>query len=181
MTTQPSTYSTATVGNTVSSTLSVSSMFLASFFIITSFLICFVNIFTIAVIWRSWKSSSAAINSLIVNLFVADIAVGIMLSGHSIFLIVPNLTGIRYACVTHSALLNVTCQVAISSLLLVTVDRFVAIAMPFYYVEKGSIPCLRTCIAGSWMYAIAVGGGLFAWHRWPVGDCSVDKLYPPGL
>ena len=181
MSAQPPTYSTVTVGNTALSTLTVSSMIFASIFIIISLLICFVNVFTIAVIWRSWKSSWPTINSLIVNLFVADIALGIMLPSNAIFLLVPSLTDIRYACVTRYALLNVANIVTISSLFLVTVDRFVAIAMPFYYVKKGSIPYLRICIGGSWMYSIAVGGGLFAWHRWPVGNCNLEKLYPTGL
>ena len=181
MSAQPSTYSAATVGNTVSLTLPISSMSFASIFSIGSFLICVINVFTIVIVWRNWKSSSATINSLIVNLFVADIAQEIMLPGHAIFYLVPRLARIRYLCVVRFALLHVTNTAAVFSLFLVTVDRFVAVTMPFYYVEKDSLPYLRICIAGSWIYAIVVGGILFAWHRWPVSGCSLEKLYPPCL
>ena len=159
--------------------LSVLSIAMATLFLIESILILFLNGFAVITI-ASNKKMQTRVNKVILSLLAADLLISVMLPFHASFLIVPSLTLNHYACVLRYAINYVAILTSVLSLLLVTCDRYVAIAHPYHYSKHGSLPHLNLFIAGIWIYSLSYGITIFFWHRWPVA-CNPEVIMYPGI
>ena len=160
------------------SSLPLLSVVLAAFFLIESAFIMFLNGFAVITIVMNPKMQTR-VNKVILSLLTADLLISFMLPFHASFLILPSLSINRYACVIRYAINYVLCLSSVLSLLLITCDRYVAIAHPFHYNNHGSLPRLNIFLAGIWIYSIGYGIAVILWHRWPVA-CNPETVMPPG-
>ena len=157
---------------------SLFAIILATFFLIESVFILYLNGFAIVVIIAK-KKMQTRVNKVILSLLVADLFIGVELPFHASFLLVPTLSLNHYACVIRYAI-NYFCVLAsVLSLLLITIDRYVAIVHPYHYLKHGSLPRHNLFLVGIWAYSFGYGIAVILWHRWPVA-CNPESIMPPG-
>ena len=155
------------------------SIILATFFLIESILILYLNGFAVIVIIRRKKMLNRK-SKVVLSLLVADLLIGAELPYHASFLIVPSLSLNHYACVIRFAINYVVILASMLSLLLVTLERYIAIAHPYHHSKHGSLPRLKLFVSGIWIYSLSYGVAVIFWHRWPV-TCNPETVMPPGI
>ena len=157
---------------------SVLSIAMATLYLVESVLILFLNGFAVIFIVSN-KKMQTQVNKVILSLLTADLLISAMLPFHASFLIIPSLSLNHYACVLRYAINYVAILTSVLSLLMVTCDRYVAIAHPYYYSKHGSLQHLNVFIAGIWIYSLGYGLTVILWHHWPVA-CNPEVVMYPG-
>ena len=158
---------------------SLLSIILACLFLIESVFIILLNGFAVVTILINPKLQTR-VNKIILSLLSADIFLSTIIPFHASFLLVPSLSLNHYACVIRTSLNYVLCLASAFSVVLVTLDRYVAIIYPYHYSNHGSLPRLNLFIAGIWLYSLGYGVAVILWHRWPVA-CNPETIMPPGI
>ena len=158
---------------------SLLSIILGSFFLIQSIFVIFLNGFAVITILMNPKMQTQ-VNKVILSLLLADLLLGAFVPFHASFLLVPSLSLNRYTCVIRTSVSYFLCLASACSLMLITLNRYVAIIYPYHYSNHGSLPRLNLFIAGIWIYSLGYGVAVILWHRWPV-VCNPETVMPPGI
>ena len=122
-------------------------------------------------------------NYLIFNLAVADLLVGLGLPYLATFHIVPQLNFMKYACLVRYFIISATCLESSWTLVLISLDRFLAIEFPLrytYYINNNRT--IAIAIGVTWIYTILFTltpmMGWNAWYREP-SICTYADLMDP--
>ena len=113
-------------------------------------------------------------NDFIISLSFADLLIGIM--SLVLYVAVQSLDPI--SCITRFVVIAFNLMSSVTSLLLVTVDRYVAITYPMFYYARGGLPCSTGLIFISWLFAAIASIILFFWRK-PFTVCDFVSLVMP--
>ena len=116
------------------------------------------------------------VNNFIISLAVADLIIGL---SYAIFSFLTSLGANPIICLIRLTSLVVNFLASIGNLLLVSVDRYVAISYPMYYHTRGSLPGAPFLIGATWVYALLAGLILIVWHNEPITGCDIVFLVKP--
>lgn len=63
------------------------------------------------------------------------------------------------------------------NVVLMTIDRYVAVVHPFIYVKYGnSLPVVRWLIGAMWVYSLGVGASFFIYNKWTPESYCIPEL-----
>ena len=116
------------------------------------------------------------VNTFLASLASADLIVGL---SYAIFPLIVSLSTNPVVCVFRLSLLIIYFLASIGNLLLITIDRYVAISYPMYYHSRGSLPGAKYLIAAIWLYALIAGLILILWHNEPAMGCDFVLIVKP--
>ena len=81
-------------------------------------------------------------------------------------------------CLVRFAAIAVNLIASVCNLLLVTIDRYVAISYPFFYHSRGSLPGSLYLIIFTWLFSVTGGLTFALWHNQTV-FCDFVMLVKP--
>ena len=125
---------------------------------------------------KSHESVRAKVNDIVLSLAVADLCVGLTLPYHSTFFLDPSITQNRVACFLRVSITLQHVMASVFNLLLVTIDRYVAILHPYIYYQKGSLPRARLLIVVVWSYSVFACSIVCYWNYGPRYMCSLTEI-----
>lgn len=128
---------------------------------LVAFLPCIIGNSLVFVVMAKDKKLRTTTNKLILSLAIADITVGLVVIPIQILLLTPN--GINHTnafCMIHRFMVTFPLGCSLTAVLLLSVDRYIALVHPFMYVERVTSKIVRLSIVGSWMLMFALS--------WPV-------------
>lgn len=123
------------------------------------------NILTIYAVY-STPSLQTPTNNFVISLAMADLIVGVMMPLHSAFLVTPSLPYNKWACLVRITCLLTPCCASIFSLLLIAVDRHIAILDPLHYQTRMSSRKSKILILIVWIYVVFLGVLVLFWNSW---------------
>ena len=141
----------------------------------------FGNALVIAAV-RGYRRLRNTTNKLVCSLALSDIGVALCLPFLVMFNLSPELKERRMACIFRYQL--IICMVSISqfTLVLVSVDRFVAVHFPLRYHALLSRKRVISMIAAVWAYSIAIALipvlGVSEWHGRSWAKCELEHILP---
>ena len=125
----------------------------------------------------------SSIHTLIGNLAVSDLIVGAILFPFSIIAAAADLNSHKYVCLTKAFILVLSIGGTCYGLLLVSVDRFIAICYPMQYVQFFTKRRLFFMLTSGWCYvAFWACLPLSGWNFYDVNlpfNCFTDRVFTP--
>ena len=103
---------------------------------------------------------------------------GLITPSHILDVYFPQLEATnRFLCLSYYAGNNLAVAICNLNILLVTMDRYVAIVHPFTYVQYGnSLPCLRWFIGAIWIYSVCTSASHFIYNKWTENSLCLMAL-----
>ncbi|XP_068602503.1 trace amine-associated receptor 13c-like [Brachionichthys hirsutus] len=102
-----------------------------------------------------FKQLHTSTNLLLLSLGVSDFCVGLL-----IVFQIAHIDGCWFwediVCVVYSVLGHVTTSASIETMVLISIDRYVAICHPLHYSTKVTIKRINVCICLCWMFSVLV-------------------------
>ena len=139
----------------------------------------FGNALVIAAIHRFPKLRNTT-NKLVYSLALSDIGVGLCLPFLILFNLSPQLKEHKMACIFRYQLIIAMASLSQFTLVLVSVDRFVAIQFPLRYHALLSRRRISAMIAFVWVYSILIAVipifGLNEWDRDSWAKCELEHI-----
>ncbi|XP_068602521.1 trace amine-associated receptor 13c-like [Brachionichthys hirsutus] len=134
-----------------------------------------------------FKQLHTSTNLLLLSLVVSDFCVGLL-----IVFQIAHIDGCWFwediVCVVYSVLGHVTTSASIETMVLISIDRYVAICHPLHYSTKVTIKIINVCICLCWMFCVLVHclilmNNLEKPGRFNscVGQCVINLNYASGL
>lgn len=121
---------------------------------ILGFLIVFCNATILIAIKR--KRSLHTVTSVFVgNLATADLLVGMTIGPLSV-LNTLKLPKVKLGCIFTYTFIGILTNVSIITLLSVTVERFIAIRWPYFYIKSITVPRSFKAVGGIWVFGISL-------------------------
>ena len=128
-------------------------------------------------------SVRSSIHTLIANLAVSDLIVGAILLPVCIVTDLADLDANKYVCLTKASILVLSIGGTCYGLLLVSVDRFIAICYPLQYVNAFTKRRLIFILASGWSYvALFAIFPLTGWNYYDRNlpyNCGTDEVFTP--
>ena len=139
------------------------------------------NTLTIVAIRRTPRLQTNT-NQFVVSLSVADLTLGIGMPFHAAWYVVNALRSSKYVCLIRLFLAFTSAAASILNLLLISIDRYVAVLHPLHYPTLVTPVRVKALIAISWVYALLLGGAVFLTEEWHLETgCaiiySVSRVY----
>ena len=167
-----------TVSNGISATANATVSFVIQ--VILCVLIIISNIIAIVICTREgYETVRAKVNDIVLSLAVADLCVGLALPFHASFFEDPTMTKNRAACFLRVSVTLQHVMASVLNLLLVTIDRYVAILHPYVYYSKGSLPQARLLIVLVWSYSVFVCSVVCYWNKGARLQCALADIVTP--
>ncbi|KAK2149114.1 hypothetical protein LSH36_467g04063 [Paralvinella palmiformis] len=141
----------------------------------------FGNALVIAAVHR-YRRLRNTTNKLVCSLALSDIGVGLCFPFLILFNLLPQIKEHRMACIFRYQL--IICMVSISqfTLVLVSVDRFVAIHFPLRYHALLSRNRVTAMIVSVWIYSVAIAVipmfGMNEWQSYSWAKCELENILP---
>ena len=130
-----------------------------------------------------YNGALSSIHTLIGNLAVSDLIVGAVLLPFCIVTSAAELDASKYVCLTKASILILSIGGTCYGLLLISVDRFIAICYPMQYAEAFTKRRLIVILASGWSYVIIFA--VFPLSGWNFYDrnlpysCGTDQVFTP--
>ena len=125
----------------------------------------------------------SSIHTLIGNLSVSDLIVGAILFPLSIITSAADLNSHKYVCLTKEFIIVLSIGGTCYGLLLVSVDRFIAICYPMQYVQFFTKRRLFVLLTSGWCYVVFWAClPLSGWNFYDVNlpyTCFTDRVFTP--
>ena len=148
--------------------------------LILSVLIIVSNTVAIVICTREGNETvRVKVNDIVLSLAVADLCVGLTLPYHASFFFDSSLAKNRVGCFLRVSLTLQHVMASVLNLLLVTIDRYVAILHPYIYYAKGSLPKARLLIVLVWSYSVLVSSIIFFWYKGSRTSCALADIITP--
>lgn len=125
-----------------------------------------------------FKRLRTRINVLIANLAVSDLLVGIVMIPYDLnFMFNTSLRQNKLTCLLRHTFEIAFIGSSVLNLLVISIERYLAIVHPLFHVKKSTKNWLATLIASSWVISILVAClPLFGWNSWYPG-VPCDPMY----
>ncbi|XP_064618184.1 adenosine receptor A3-like [Liolophura sinensis] len=127
------------------------------------------NLLVIITISRSrylWSFTS----KFVVNLAIADLALGLCLPYEALVILLPGLQFNRLGCLYSFCVIIFSSTASLLCLVITVFDRFLFVCYPFQYIIVMSNRLIYSLIALSWVYAFVLSHlPIFGWNAWQVG------------
>lgn len=133
------------------------------------FIIISGNVLTILAVNLTRSLSKRNSNKCVLNLAVSDLTVGLTLPYHIAFYSNESLRASKITCIMKFCLIILTCSASISSVIIVAVDRYIAILYPLHYNKYMSKLVLRSLMVVGWMASVTVSAVPIFWNEWHEG------------
>lgn len=111
---------------------------------------------------------------LVANLAVSDLGMGvymIVLFPFQVLIDAPSLF-----CMFAKYYVNIVIVQSYVALLMITIDRYIAVTRPLHYHQTVTYGILRSAIASSWTYSVILSTTVFINDRWFVGSACAYEL-----
>ncbi|XP_026232421.1 trace amine-associated receptor 13c-like [Anabas testudineus] len=121
---------------------------------------CFMSLFTavlnllVIIAISHYRQLHTPTNLLLLSLAVADFTVGLQQMPFGILIWHGCWSLGDVACALNSLLGYITTSVSVGNMLLISVDRYLAICKPMYYPTKVTVSAVRLCVFLCWMVSI---------------------------
>ena len=117
-------------------------------------------------------------NDFVLSLAIADLMVGLYMPCFSAVYFFPSLSLNYLYCNFRNFLQLAHVMASILSILLITIDRYVAIIYPLTYYKTGSLPCSRLLIAVIWIFSIFSTMTIMFWNKGVNFGCTfIGTIY----
>ena len=125
---------------------------------------------------KNYESVRVKVNDIVLSLAVADLLVGLALPYHSTVFVDQKITQNSVACFLRVSITLQHVMASVFNLLLVTIDRYVAILHPYIYYKAGSLPRARLFIVLVWSYSVFACSIVCYWNYGPRYMCSLTEI-----
>ncbi|XP_032672968.1 tyramine/octopamine receptor [Odontomachus brunneus] len=137
------------------------------------------NVLTIVAIAMTRRLKSVVSNYFVFNLAVSDLLVGITLPYHLAFYVHDPLSHTFSICISRFVLTSVACGGSIYNIMVIAIDRYIAIVHPLSYNAYATRRRVLLIIAGTWFCTISVSSIPIYWHRFsPNSTCEFETVFP---
>ena len=137
------------------------------------------NTLVIVAVWR-YPSLQTVTNQFVVSLAVADLLVGLVLPYHASVYLLPSLNNQKYFCIGRFSSLFLPCCASFGNLLLISVDRFIAIMYPLRYLSVMTHQLATFLIVCDWVQATIQSSVPLYSNQWQEdADCLVTTVLWP--
>ncbi|XP_066151457.1 histamine H2 receptor [Euwallacea fornicatus] len=137
------------------------------------------NLLTISAILSTRKLSSVVANQLVFSLAVSDLFVGLTIPYHMAFYIVTDFGSGKINCLLRFVLISFACSSSISNLLVIAVDRYVAIVYPLHYNRLITRKTALIFTIFAWSLSFSVAAIPLLWNDWRAGiSCDMFEVIP---
>ena len=130
-----------------------------------------------------YNGARSIIHTLIGNLAVSDLIVGAILFPLSIVTSAADLNSHKYVCLTKEFIMVLSIGGTCYGLLLVSLDRFIAICYPMQYVQFFTKRCLFVLLTSGWCYVVFWAClPLSGWNFYDINlpySCFTDRVFTP--
>jgi hypothetical protein len=118
------------------------------------------------------------VNEIVISLAVADTlyVCNIPLHVVDVYFVTIEVTN-RTVCLLIFACDYTVMILSNLNVVLMTIDRYVAVVHPFIYVKYGnSLPVVRWLIGAMWVYSLGVGASFFIYNKWTPESYCIPEL-----
>lgn len=142
---------------------------IVSFQLLLSLFIICGNLLVILTISKSrhlWSVTS----KFVVNLAIADLALGLCLPYEALVILLPGLQFNRLGCLYSFSVIIFSSTASLLCLVITVLDRFLSVCFPFQYFLVMSNRMIYSLMAISWTYAFVLSHlPIFGWDAWQIG------------
>lgn len=132
------------------------------------------NVMTIMAVTMCRNLKKRISNKCILNLAVSDLTVGLTLPYHIAFYLSAKLRNDKETCIMKFALIILACSASIVNVIVVAVDRYIAILYPLHYTKYMSKFVIRILMAIAWTASISVSIVPVFWNHWEPSEACCD-------
>lgn len=137
------------------------------------------NVLTIVAIAVTRRLRSVVSNYFVLNLAVSDLLVGVSMPYHLAFYVNDALSHDELICVSRFVLISVACGGSIYNIIVIAIDRYIAIVHPLSYNAHATTKRMLLVIAGMWLCTIGVSSIPFYWNRFnATSTCEFETVLP---
>lgn len=130
--------------------------------------------------WMKFKILRRRSNILIVNLALADIMVGLFTIPYEILsYIFPQMASTEWTCILRYALYTLFLLTSITTLLAISIERYIAIIHPLLYLKHVTGARIVVVVVTMWLVNIAYCvAPVLGWNSWQFGIvCMIHKVF----
>ncbi|XP_011150892.1 tyramine/octopamine receptor [Harpegnathos saltator] len=137
------------------------------------------NVLTIVAIAVTRRLRNVVSNFFVLNLAVSDLLVGMALPYHLAFYVNDALSHEELICVSRFVLISLACGGSIYNIMVIAIDRYVAIVHPLSYNNYATRRRMLFIIAGTWLCTIGVSSIPIYWNRFSAtSTCELETVLP---
>lgn len=137
------------------------------------------NVLTILAIAVTRRLRHVVSNYFILNLAVSDLLVGISLPYHLAFYVNSALNHVELICILRFVIISLACGGSIYNLIVIAIDRYIAIVHPLSYNAYATRRRVLLIIAITWICTISVSSIPIYWNRFdPTSTCELETVLP---
>lgn len=138
------------------------------------FLIVTGNVMTIMAVTMCRNLKKRVSNKCILNLAVSDLTVGLTLPYHIAFYLNAKLRNEKETCIMKFALIILACSASIVNVIIVAVDRYIAILYPLHYTKYMSKLVIRVLMIIAWTASVSISIVPVFWNNWKSSEACCD-------
>jgi len=137
------------------------------------------NVLTILAITWARRLRNVASNYFILNLAVSDLMVGVTLPYHLAFYVDSTLHHNKSVCISRFVMFSIACGGSIYNLIVIAIDRYVAIVHPLSYNAYATKRRVLLIIVIAWICTMAVSSIPIYWNCFDTADmCELESVLP---
>jgi len=130
----------------------------------------------LAIVW-SRRLRNVISNYFIINLAASDLMVGLMLPYHAAFYIEHELNYDKPICILRFVIINVGCIGSIYNLIVIAIDRYIAILHPLSYNIHATQKHVMLIIVVTWIYTMSMSSIPIYWNEFDASkECELKAL-----
>ncbi|XP_014477332.1 PREDICTED: octopamine receptor 1 [Dinoponera quadriceps] len=137
------------------------------------------NVLTIVAIAMTRRLRNVVSNYFVLNLAVSDLLVGVSLPYHLAFYMDDQLSHEKLICVLRFVLISVACGGSIMNIMVIAIDRYVAIVHPLSYNAYATTKRMLLIVAGTWICTVGMSSIPIYWNRFDESStCEFETVLP---
>lgn len=137
------------------------------------------NVLTILAIMWARRLQNIVSNYFILNLAVSDLMVGVTLPYHLAFYVDSTLHHNKSVCISRFVMFSLACGGSIYNLIMIAIDRYVAIVHPLSYNVYATKRRVLLIIAVAWICTMAVSSIPIYWNCFDTSQtCELETVLP---
>lgn len=137
------------------------------------------NVLTIVAIAVTRQLRSIVSNYFVLNLAVSDLLVGVSLLYYVAFYFNDEFSHDKSICISRFVLLSVACGASITNIMVIAVDRYLAIVHPLSYNAYATTKCMLLIVVVTWLCTIAVASIPIYWNIFNASStCEFETVLP---
>ncbi|XP_066994739.1 D(1C) dopamine receptor [Anabrus simplex] len=137
------------------------------------------NLLTICAVFLSRHLSNVLSNYFVLSLAVSDLMVGLTLPYDIAFTLCTELEHYKTTCIMRFVLVIMPCCVSIYNLIIIAVDRYIAIVHPLHYYAYVNKRVAMIVLAMGWLVALLLSTVPTYWNWYDQAtECELDQVIP---